>query len=126
MAGRSRSIPPEILDVLCEHLLDHPEVHHHETVDFLQERFRSITTDPYLDKTFTQCPHSKSKHRPRPTNKIQQMKYPILPNLLRFQALLRSQLHQPIDQRISTKAENSHNPGTPPRIGILNKLSIIR
>jgi transposase len=60
-AGRPRSIPPEILDTLCEHLLDHPELYHHEMVDFLLERFQLDVTVSSVRRALISRGWSKKK-----------------------------------------------------------------
>jgi hypothetical protein len=59
--GRPRSITPEMLDALCKHLLDKPDLYHHEMVDFVWNRFQVHVTVSSIRRALKSRGWSKKK-----------------------------------------------------------------
>jgi transposase len=59
--GRPRSITPEILDTLCEHLPEKPDLYHHEMVDFVWSHFQVYITISSIIRALKSYGWSKKK-----------------------------------------------------------------
>jgi transposase len=59
--GRPRSITSEMLDALCKHLLDEPDLYHHEMVDFVWNHFRVQVTASSIRRALDSRGWSKKK-----------------------------------------------------------------